>query len=123
MVDSTETVSEAQAEQADRLLERQNSEVTVLAANYNASNDTLTATVANNGTAALAVGDVDILVNGTYREDATVAVVGSPDSELWLPGETLEVTVSPVTPTNPGNRLRLKLVTGPGVADATEVAT
>lgn len=122
-VDSAEQVSEAQAKQSDRLLDQQNSEVTILSGSYNSSTDTLTAEVANNGTTALAVGDVDVLVNGTYREDATVDVVGNAGSKLWLPGETVEVTVTPVTPTAPGNELRLKVVSGPGVADATEVAT
>jgi flagellar protein FlaF len=119
IVDSTEAVSGAQGQQSDRLLERQNSDITVLAASYNRSNDTLAATVANNGTTALAVDAVDILVNGTYREDATVEVVDATDSTVWLSGETVRVTV-PVTPATDGDTVRFKIVTGPGVAD-TEV--
>jgi flagellar protein FlaF len=122
IVDSTEAVSGAQGQQSDRLLERQNSDITVLAASYNRSNDTLAATVANNGTTALAVDAVDILVNGTYREDATVEVVDATDSTVWLSGETVRVTV-PVTPATDGDTVRFKIVTGPGVADATGVRT
>jgi flagellar protein FlaF len=122
-VDSAEQVSTAQAEQSDRLLERQNTELSVLAGRYHAGNDTLTARVANNGTTALAVADVDVLVDGGYRENATVVAAGSADSALWLPGETVTVTVEGVTPASPGEPLRVKLVTGSGVADATEVAS
>lgn len=122
IVDSTEAIADAQGQQSDRMLEQQNSDISVLTTTYNRSNDTLTATVANNGTTALTVGDVDILVNGTYREAATVEVVDAPDSDVWLAGETVRVQVS-VTPATDGNTVRLKVVTGPGVADATGVTT
>jgi flagellar protein FlaF len=122
VVDSTEAISQAQGQQSDRMLEQQNSELTVETATYYAGNDTLAANVSNSGTTALAVADVDVLVNGTYRDGATVDVVGNADSEVWLPGEVLRVEVS-ATPNTAGDELRLKLVTGPGVADATEVAT
>ncbi|WP_254830933.1 hypothetical protein [Haloglomus salinum] len=122
VVDSTEAISQAQGQQSDRMLEQQNSELTVETATYYAGNDTLTANVSNSGTTALAVGEVDVLVNGTYRDGATVDVVGNSGSEVWLPGEVLRVEVS-ATPNTAGDELRLKLVTGPGVADATEVPT
>ena len=122
VVDSTEAISQAQGEQSDRILEQQNSEITVETAAYDAGNDTVTATVSNSGTTALAVADVDVLVNGTYRDGATVEVVGNTETDVWLPGETLRVAVTGTSATA-GDELRLKLVTGPGVADATEVAT
>jgi flagellar protein FlaF len=122
IVDSTEAISQAQGQQSDRMLEQQNSELTVETATYYAGNDTLAANVSNSGTTALAVADVDVLVNGTYRDGATVDVVGNSGSEVWLPGEVLRVEVS-ATPNTAGDELRLKLVTGPGVADATEVPT
>ena len=122
VVDSTEAIADAQGEQSDRILEQQNSEITVETAAYDAGNDTVTANVSNSGTTALAVADVDVLVNGTYRDGATVEVVGNTETDVWLPGETLRVEVS-ATPNTAGDELRLKLVTGPGVADATEVAT
>jgi len=125
IVDSTEAISQAQGQQSDRMLEQQNSEITVETAEYYAGNDTLTANVSNSGTTALGVDEVDVLVNGTYRdrpEEATVEVVGNSGSEVWLPGEILRVKVTPTSATA-GDELRLKLVTGPGVADATEVAT
>jgi flagellar protein FlaF len=122
IVDSTEAISQAQGQQSDRMLEQQNSEITVETADYYAGNDTLAANVSNSGTTALAVGEVDVLVNGTYRDGATVDVVGNSGSEVWLPGEVLRVEVS-ATPGTAGAELRLKLVTGPGVADATEVPT
>lgn len=118
VVDSTEAIADAQGEQSDRMLEQQNTEITVQSTSYNATNDTLVATVANNGTTALAVNDTDVLVDGVYRESATVEVVGATDSEVWLPGEVLRVRYN--TTTTPG---RIKIVSGPGVADATGVAT
>ena len=122
VVDSTEAIADAQGQQSDRILEQQNSEITVETADYDAGNDTVTANVSNSGTTALAVADVDVLVNGTYRDGATVEVVGNTETDVWLPGETLRVEVTPTSATA-GDELRLKLVTGPGVADATEVAT
>ena len=122
VVDSTEAISQAQGEQSDRILEQQNSDITVETAAYDAGNDTVTANVSNSGTTALAVADVDVLVNGSYRDGATVEVVGNGGSDVWLPGETLRVEVTGTSATA-GDELRLKLVTGPGVADATEVAT
>jgi flagellar protein FlaF len=122
VVDSTEAISQAQGQQSDRMLEQQNAEITVVTTDYYAGNDTVTANVTNSGTTALAVADVDVLVNGSYREGATVEVVGSPGSDVWLPGETVRVKASPTSATA-GDELRVKLVTGPGVSDAAEVPT
>lgn len=118
VVDSTEAIADAQGQQSDRMLEQQNTEITVQSARYTATNDTLVATVANNGTTALAVNDTDVLVDGVYRGSATVEVVNATESDVWLPGDVLRVRYG--TTTAPG---RIKIVSGPGVADATGVTT
>lgn len=50
----------------------------------------------NNGGDAIPLDEVDVLVNGTYTLHADLAVyqvTGATTSNLWLPGETLEIRV------------------------------
>jgi len=79
----------------------------------------LNATVNNTGSEPLSVDDTDILIDGNYtpqtsQKMVTVEVDGNNETDLWLPGETLQLNVSVADPD------RVKVVTGPGVA-ASEV--
>jgi flagellar protein FlaF len=94
----------------ERALDRQNTAIGGLTTTYDAVNDTLTIVVENRGAYTLAVSAISLLVDGRYVEfDASVA--GDRSTNLWLPGESLTLTVSRTSaPT------RVKVVTGPGVA-------
>lgn len=105
-----EQVNDARADGSDRLLERQNTAINVTGVSYNASSGSLSVRANNTGTTSLSVSAVDLLVDNVYV-DADTTVRGSSTTDLWLPGETLvaNATVSSAT--------RVKVVTGPGVAD------
>jgi flagellar protein FlaF len=113
-----EQVTEAQTDQADRELTRQNTAMFVDTATWDDNTSTLTVTANNTGANALSVAEVDLLANNSYRSGYATSVDGDAETDLWAPGERLTITVTGLE-TNPG---RVKLVTGPGVADTQEVA-
>lgn len=112
-----ERVTEAtSASHEDRLLTA-NTDIEIAAANY--QNGTLELEAINRGTTTLSLGDTDLLVDNQYQRRTdleTFQVPGEPDSELWLPNETLQIRVDVSSPE------RVKLVTEHGVADATVVS-
>jgi len=111
-----ERVNDARSDVDDEALERQNTAINVTNATYDDGNDTLTVDVVNEGSTELSVAAVDVLVDNTYRTDASVRTVeGDAETDLWLPGERLHLELSVSTRPN-----RVKIVTGPGIA-VTEV--
>jgi len=111
---SFERVQAAEDDRADAALETANAAVEVTGAESDGS--TLTVTAENTGAAQLRLSHTDLLVDGRYvdgwRDGATVD--GDADTDLWLAGETLELSVD-------GDADRVKLVTTNGVADTAEV--
>ncbi|MFB6105672.1 MAG: fla cluster protein FlaF [Halobacteriaceae archaeon] len=106
-----ERLRDARHATAESLLRQRNTAVEMRTASYNATSDTLTAVVTNNGSTTLRLNDTDVLVDNDYETNATLTVRGAAGSRLWTPGETLEVAVRQnATPS------RVKVVTGPGVA-------
>jgi flagellar protein FlaF len=103
----------------ERALDRQNTALGAANATHDPDTERLVVTVENTGTTALDVGRVDLLVDGRYRATpaANVTVAGDADTATWLPGERLRVVVD-----QPAAPARVKVVTGPGVAVAVEVA-
>jgi flagellar protein FlaF len=109
-----ERVTDAKSAVDEDALDRQNTALSVTNATYNAGNDTLTVEAVNEGTTALEIGAVDLLVDNAYRDNFTARTVGGDNStDLWLPGERLHLEVNATTRPN-----RVKIVSGPGVADA-----
>lgn len=106
-----ERVTDARADSGDLLLERQNTAIEITSVSYNDTSDDLSVRANNTGTTSLSVSAVDLLVDNAYV-NATTTVDGSGTTDVWLPGETL-VANATVSPAN-----RVKVVTGPGVADA-----
>lgn len=85
-----ERVSEATTETYDDDLHRQNTAIEISEIEFQGSQ--LDVNVTNNGTTALALNDTDLIVDNSYQRQEDLQrfrVVGQPDSELWLPGETL----------------------------------
>jgi flagellar protein FlaF len=121
-----ETVSDAQEDRTDRTLTQQNTAIVVTAATWDDTSGELTVTANNTGSSQLSVEEVDLLADNRYLQDYETTVDGeattTSDSStaLWLPGERLTITVTTLE-SDPG---RIKLVTGPGVAETkrTEVA-
>jgi len=108
-----ERVNDARSAVDDEALERQNTALAVTNVTYDAGTDTLTVEAVNEGTTTLEIGAVDLLVDNAYRDNFTALTVAGDDSTaLWLPGERLRLEVNATSrPT------RVKLVSGPGVAD------
>jgi len=109
-----ERVNEATGATADNQLGEQNTAIAITNATHDGTD--LVVNVSNEGSTALSINDTDLIVDGTYQTDIDVGVVDQPTSELWLPGETLQFTVTIDPPT------RAKVVTEHGVADSVVVS-
>lgn len=106
-----ERVTDARADVDEDRLERQNTAIELATASYDGAADTLTVAVNNTGTTELSVSETDLLVDNTYWT-GTRDVEGDTSTDVWLPGETLTITVGNVT-LQPN---RVKVVTEHGVA-------
>ena len=112
---SFEQVTEAQNDRADTVLETSNSAVEINSTEYSSGN--LTVEVNNTGATQLSVSETDLLVDGRYEGRWNESVVaGDADTDLWLTGEQLTITVE--LPAQPD---RVKVVTETGVSDTAEV--
>jgi flagellar protein FlaF len=110
---SLEEVHSARDRQDDSLLRQQNTAIQVQNVTYNASTDTATITVDNTGSTTLETDRTDVLLDGVYRQPATVAVDNTTGRTVWTPASRLEITIVDVTEAPS----RVKIVTGPGVSD------
>jgi len=119
-------VSDAQHGMNDRALERQNTAFAVSNATYNGTDETLTVNATNDGSVGLVAGDATLLVDNEYVDvggpNATTSVDGDGDTELWLEGETLTVTVAQSdADTTIEDGTRVVLVVESGVRDTATV--
>ena len=90
---SFERVTDATHDSYERGLDRQNTAINVSEVTYQSGD--LEVNVTNTGTTSLSINATDVIVNGTYRQSfQQFEVVGKPDSDLWLPGETLAISVN-----------------------------
>ncbi|UPW00431.1 fla cluster protein FlaF [Halorussus gelatinilyticus] len=115
-----ERVNDAYEENTEDALARQNTAIAI--GNASVANEGgdlyLNVTVNNTGSTTLSTDDTDILIDGNYTNHTssrmeTFEVVGSDETDIWLPGETFRFNVSVATRPD-----RVKVVTGPGVADS-----
>ncbi|EMA67422.1 flagellin [Halorubrum kocurii] len=117
-------VSDAQHGMNDRALERQNTAFAVSNATYDGTDETLTVNATNDGSVGLVAGDATLLVDNEYVDvggpNATTSVDGDGDTELWLEGETLTVTVAQ-TDTTIEDGTRVVLVVESGIRDTATV--
>lgn len=109
-----EEVTSAENTRADRLLERHNTDVTITGTSFNTGE--FTVQVLNEGSTTLSVNATDVILDGVYQSTwVSSNVSGSTTTDIWAPGETLNVTVSADSAPD-----RVKVVTGTGVS-VTEV--
>jgi len=112
-----EDVTAAQENQADRALDQRNTDIMIATTSHNDSNGNLTVEVLNQGSTTLTVSETDVVVDGVYQASwASSNVSGTSGTDIWAPGETLNVTLSGFTQ----QPQRVKVVSGTGVS-ATEV--
>lgn len=107
-----------QAAQADQRAHRDaivETSINVTSTDVSITGCRLTVEANNTGSTTLSVNDTDLLVDGEYRTDwrASATVNGDADTDLWLPGERLSISVTDGITAAPD---RVKIVTGPGVA-------
>ena len=118
-------VSDAQMGIQERSLERQNTDFAVTNATYDGATVTIDAT--NDGAVGLVASDATLVVGNEYVDvggpNATTTVDGDADTELWLGGETLRVTVDEADLSTDvvANETRVVLVVESGVRDAATV--
>ncbi|ELY70778.1 flagellin [Natronobacterium gregoryi SP2] len=115
---------DAFAAQADQTRDQVNTAIAVEP--IDDSGGDIVVAVDNEGTTSLTITDTDLLVNGEFvQPDGTVVDDGETErdeTDIWLPGTTLELTVSETTLSESGidDVERVKVVTETGIADATE---
>jgi flagellar protein FlaF len=107
-----ERVQTAVDDRADRSVSQRNSDIELVNASYDATNDTLVVLVTNTGSRTLSVNATDVLVDGAYQTGYATSVDGTTSRRTWVPGETLRVEVSTTTAPN-----RVKVVTEFGIAE------
>lgn len=110
---SFDRVGDATRASHENALAQANTDINVTNASYGGG--VLTVNVTNQGTTALSVNDTDLLVDGVYQPPGqldAVSVVGHPNSDLWLPEDTLRFRLTRSTAPQ-----RVKVVTEHGVAD------
>ncbi|WP_367996556.1 fla cluster protein FlaF [Haloferax volcanii] len=116
---ASENVLEAQDADAERALERTNTDIAVTNATYDTNNTSLTVNLTNVGSETLSVSETTLLVDNAYVDvpSANASVDGDAGTDLWYAGENLSFVVD-ADPTPE----RVKVVTGSGVA-ATEAVS
>lgn len=107
------SVIDAEQERSDRLLDQQNTAITVTSAS--SDGDTTTVAVENTGSVELTIQDTTVLLDGQYIHPEQATIDGSDETDLWLPGETLVFELS-------GTGEQVKIVTETGVAATVEVS-
>jgi len=115
---AVDDVQDAQEDRTDRTVETINTEIEIVAAEYNETEATLNVTVDNTGASTLDLNATDLFVDGEFVDgwEADATLDGSAGSTLWIPQERLNVTLDRTeTPE------RVKLVTEYGVADTASV--
>ena len=114
---TVERVSEARDDDAERLLDRRNTDIDVANATFVNGTDTLTIAVENTGSTTLSVNDTTLLVNNTYRSLTGASVDGVTATDLWEPGAVLRLNAS----TDVWSSSRVTIVTENGVSKSTDV--
>jgi len=112
-----DVVRDAQVDRDDAQLDLRNTAINITEAN----GDSIT--VENTGTTSLTVSEVDLIVGGDYQTrpseseevDYEIENVQNEESDLWLPGESIEITDFN------GQGDRVKVVTEHGISVSTEV--
>lgn len=116
---SFERVNDAREDQRDRLLDQQNTDISLVSATWNSSgNDNLVVTVDNTGSETLSVEATDLLVDNNYRTGYGTIVDGNGSTDIWASQERLEITVTSLS-SQPD---RVKVVAENGIAETMVVS-
>ena len=109
VVGSFGSLAGAQGEQVDRGIDALNTEFEIESAAYDDSSDKLTLELENTGSTTLSRAGTSVLVDGDIKP-------GVAGEGLWVPGETITITVDGVDP-KPD---RVKIVVENGIAETVQ---
>ncbi|EMA34400.1 flagellar protein F [Haloarcula japonica] len=116
---SFERVNDAREDQRDRLLDQQNTDISLVSATWNESgNDNLVVTVDNTGSETLSVEATDLLVDNDYHTGYDTTVDTDSSTDIWASQERLEITVSSLS-SQPD---RVKVIAENGIAETMVVS-
>lgn len=115
--DNVAQMTDANAGRSDEILDRHNTEINITNLSYNATADQLTIRVENTGTTTQSVDGTTVLLDGRLHEPVSTEIAGDGTTELWLPGETMNLTIADL-PTEPG---RVHVIVENGVTSGREV--
>lgn len=107
---TAERIHEAHDESREHLLDRKNTAITVTDATFDSTNETLNVSVENDGATTLSVNATTLLVDNEYRAVENATVDGGAGTDIWAPGQVLELTVTASGPSI------VKVITEAGVA-------
>ncbi|MCL9816001.1 flagellin [Natronocalculus amylovorans] len=101
MANSVDRVTDAQDDQADRMLSIQNTAIELENATKEDIGDEdeeweVTVNVTNTGSTSIPLSRTDLLINNSYQDEPETMIQETEDTEtdLWLPGETAEFTTT-----------------------------
>ena len=117
---SFERVSDATHASYERNVDSRNTAINVSDAHYQGGH--LDLNVTNTGTTTHTINSTDVLVDGVYYPPSSyqwARIVGAPNSEYWLPGDTLYIRIRITSLSTPA---RVKVVTEYGISDVVVVA-
>ncbi|MDR9430500.1 MAG: fla cluster protein FlaF [Natronomonas sp.] len=114
LIGSFGSLAGAQGQQVDRGIDALNTEFGVWRVTYDSTDDRLALELNNTGSTTLSINETNVLLDGVIPtpQNVTTDIAGDGATDLWLPGETLDITVANVD-TKP---TRVKIVTENGVA-------
>lgn len=117
---SFERVIDAQDDRTEQTLETKNTALNVTNATYDTGPGEVTITTNNTGATTLSLNETTILTDNTVQQgwEVNATVDGNSETDLWMPGETLSVTISVTS-----QPAQVQVVTDVGVADTAEVTT
>jgi flagellar protein FlaF len=109
---SFERVSEAQSDKTDRIVDTKNTAINVTLVREDG--DRLIVHVNNTGATDLSINDTSYLVNNEYQTgwEPDARVAGDNSTDLWLPGDRLNITIRYTDPPQ-----RVKIATETGVSE------
>lgn len=128
-----ELVTESQSDAYDDRLEQQNTAIEITNATWVAAGilfpeETLVIEINNTGSTGLEINhthyvvDNDLVTHSEVRSNGDEEVLGEgSDTDLWLPGETLRVEIQDSSVLSTSCPNRVKVISGPGIADSREV--
>lgn len=110
-----ESIADAHSHQEDQLKSWHNADVELVNATYDDASETLSVNTTNAGSESLSVQATHLLADGELVASPERSIAGDTNVTVWLPGETLEVTVEEIDHPD-----RIKVVTDLGLSVTTE---